>query len=66
MNKIKDLAILKTIKNIAFANDDETADIIGCIADLLNANGYADAADFLVYNIEFRLTDGDIIIDDLV
>lgn len=65
MTKIKDLAILKTIKNIAFSNDADTADIIGCVSDLLAANGYNDAADFLAYDVEFRITDGDIIIDDL-
>lgn len=65
MTKIKDLAILKDIKNIAFSNDADTADIIGCVSELLAANGYNDAADFLAYDIEFRITDGDIIIDDL-
>lgn len=66
MNKIKDLSILKDIKNIAFANDTDTADIVGCISDLLAANGYNEAANFLAYDIEFRITDGDIIIDNLI
>lgn len=66
MTKVKELAILKTIKNIAFSNDADTADIIGCVSDLLSANGYNDAADFLAYDVEFRITDGDIVIDDLI
>lgn len=63
--KVKNLDILKDIKSISFCNDSEVADIIGSISDLLESNGYAEAAEFLTYDVEFRLMDEDIIIDNL-
>lgn len=63
--KVKNLDILKDIKSISFCNDSEVADIIGSIADLLERNGYTEASEFLTYDIEFRLMDEDIIIDNL-